>query len=109
MCKHCPQHDAPNSKAKPPDPSRCALRALPCGEGVRVRGNRCDTFCIRNDDHEVSLEIRKIYQIIPDAAATNNHMRRVIDESGEDSLYPADFFMLIELPKAARKTLVRAV
>jgi hypothetical protein len=70
--------------------------------------NQRFVICIRNDDYEASLELRKVYQVIPDVEATNNHMLRVTDESGEDYLYPAEFFMLIELPEAVRKALVRA-
>lgn len=70
--------------------------------------NQRFVICIRNDDYEASLELRKVYQVIPDGEATNNHMLRVTDESGEDYLYPAEFFMLIELPEAVRKALVRA-
>lgn len=65
-------------------------------------------ICIRNDDYEASLEMRKIYPVLPGAEAADHHMLRVIDESGEDYLYPDDFFMLIELPEAVRKVLVRA-
>jgi hypothetical protein len=64
--------------------------------------------CIRNDDYEASLEMRKIYQVIPDTEAASHHMLRVIDESGDDYLYPDEFFMLVELPEAVRKALVRA-
>jgi hypothetical protein len=60
-------------------------------------------ICIRNDDYEASLEMRKIYPVLPDAEAASHHRLRVIDESGEDYLYPDDFFMLIELPEAVRK------
>lgn len=70
--------------------------------------NQRFVICIRNDDYEVSLELRKVYQVIPDAEAANNHMLRVTDESGEDYLYPAKFFMSIELPEAVRKALVHA-
>ncbi len=65
-------------------------------------------ICIRNDDYEASLDIRKIYQVIPDLEAASHHLLRVIDESGDDYLYPDEFFMLVELPEAVRKALVRA-
>lgn len=65
-------------------------------------------ICIRNDDYQASLELRKIYPVLPDADAASHHMLRVIDESGEDYLYPDEFFMLIELPEAVRKALLRA-
>jgi hypothetical protein len=58
-------------------------------------------LCVKNDDYPVSLEVRKIYQVIPDATATARHFVRVVDESGEDYLYPESYFVPIELPKAA--------
>ncbi len=73
-----------------------------------IESNQRFVICIRNDAYEASLELRKVYQVIPDVEATNNHMLRVTDESGEDYFYPAEFFMLIELPEAVRKALVRA-
>ena len=61
--------------------------------------------CVRNEGYEVSLEPRKIYQVVPDSSATRHHLLRVIDESGEGYLYPQDFFLPIELPKAVEKAL----
>lgn len=55
-------------------------------------------ICIKNDDYPVSLEIRKIYAAIPDQEAEKHQLMRVIDESGEDYLYPVDYFVQIELP-----------
>ena len=63
--------------------------------------------CVANDECE-DLEVRKIYQVLPDEAATKDGMIRVIDESGEDYLYPADLFVSITLPQAAEKALVPA-
>ncbi len=54
--------------------------------------------CVRNDDYAASLERRKIYEAIPDRDAESHGMIRVIDESGEDYLYPKDFFMGIRVP-----------
>ena len=62
--------------------------------------------CIRNEGYEVSLELRKIYQVISDTAAERHHLLKVIDESGEDYLYPQDFFLPIELPKALEKAVL---
>ncbi|GDZ95773.1 hypothetical protein PA905_42030 [Planktothrix agardhii CCAP 1459/11A] len=45
-------------------------------------------FCINNQDYSDSLEIRKIYQVLPDSKANSHQMLRIIDESGEDYLYP---------------------
>ncbi|MEP6820651.1 MAG: hypothetical protein ABJA18_14035 [bacterium] len=64
-------------------------------------------LCIRNEDCD-DLETRKIYRVVPDeSAATEGHIR-VIDESGEDYLYPQDYFVPIELPQAAQKALLSA-
>jgi hypothetical protein len=62
--------------------------------------------CVRNEGYEVSLELRKIYQAIPDTGASQHNLLRVIDESGEDYLYPQDFFLPIELSKAVEKALL---
>ena len=54
-------------------------------------------ICIKNEDYPASLEVRKVYRLIPDPDAAKNHLLRVIDESGEDYLYPADYFAPIDL------------
>lgn len=59
-------------------------------------------ICIRNDEYPVSLEVRKIYQTLPDTMAAAHHMIRVIDESGEDYLYPETYFLPIDLPRPIR-------
>lgn len=56
-------------------------------------------LCIRPGDSE-DFEPRKIYQTIPDPKAAKEGYTRVIDESGEDDLYPADYFAPIKLPAA---------
>lgn len=60
--------------------------------------------CVRNDDCE-DLELRKIYEVLPDEKATADDYIRVIDESGEDYLYPANYFFAVELPQAAKEIL----
>ena len=75
----------------------------PLSSKHRTRGL---VLCICNGGYEVSLELRKIYQAVPDAGAARHHLLRVIDESGEDYLYPQDFFLPIELPKAIEKALL---
>lgn len=65
--------------------------------------------CLRNDGYEVSLERRKIYQVLPDADAAKHKQLRVIDESGEDYLYPQKLFAHIELPQAIRRAVQAAV
>lgn len=55
-------------------------------------------ICINNCGYEVSLETRKLYEVLDDPDAEKHHQIRVIDESGEDYLYPASFFDRITLP-----------
>jgi hypothetical protein len=64
-------------------------------------------ICIRNEQCE-DLEPRKLYRVLPDKAAAADGYIRVIDESGEDYLYPEEYFLPIELPKAAEKALLSA-
>ena len=64
-------------------------------------------ICDRNEGAE-DLEIRKIYRILPDARAAKDSYVRVIDESGEDCLYPADFFVPLVLPREAERALSAA-
>jgi hypothetical protein len=66
-------------------------------------------ICLRNDGYEVSLERRKIYQVLSDADAAKHKLLRVIDESGEDYLYPQKFFAPIELPQSIRRAVQAAV
>jgi hypothetical protein len=61
--------------------------------------------CVRNEGYEASLERRKIYEVLPDADAESHRQLRVVDESGEDYLFPARFFATIELPAAVRRAL----
>jgi hypothetical protein len=62
--------------------------------------------CVNNKGYQASLELRKIYQAMPDSGAARHRLLRVIDESGEDYLYPRDFFLPIELPKAVERALL---
>ncbi len=64
-------------------------------------------ICIRNEDSE-DLEPRKVYQLIPDEAAAADGYLRVIDESGEDYLYPQEYFVFIELPQAVEEAILSA-
>jgi hypothetical protein len=64
--------------------------------------------CLNNSDYPASLELHKIYRVIPDEEAALDGDLRVIDESGEDYLYPADFFAVIELPPAVEQAILQA-
>jgi len=65
--------------------------------------------CLKNKGYEVSLERRKIYRVLPDPEAAKHRQVRVIDESGEDYLYPQAFFAPIELPQPIRRAVLAAV
>ena len=64
--------------------------------------------CIDNEGYPASLELRKIYQILPDEKGARHCLIRVIDESGEDYLYPQRFFVPIKLPQALKEVFVHA-
>jgi hypothetical protein len=68
------------------------------------RNKKQFAICVRNEGAE-DLEIRKVYQILPDARAAKDRYVRVIDESGEDYLYPADYFVPLALPREAERAL----
>jgi hypothetical protein len=65
-------------------------------------------ICIRNAGNEASLEIRKVYETISDPDAERDGMLRVIDESGEDYLFPMDFFVHVSLPSSVVQAVVDA-
>jgi hypothetical protein len=65
-------------------------------------------LCVHNKGYTASLELRKVYCALPDAAAAARHFVRVIDESGEDYLYPESWFVAIELPQAAAELFAEA-
>src|SRR5258706_14225592 len=66
-------------------------------------------LCLRNKGFEVSLERRKIYHVLPDREAASHGQLRVIDESGEDYLYPTAFFAPLKLPRTLRRRVLAAV
>lgn len=75
---------------------------------IRTESDLRFAICVSNSGYPASLELRKVYPVVPDADAATQKMLRVIDESGEDYLYPEALFMLVELPEAVRKALLRA-
>jgi hypothetical protein len=64
-------------------------------------------ICVDNKGYEASLEIRKLYEMIPDQEAEHHNQVRIIDESGEDYLYPTEFFATIRLPVQTRSRIVK--
>jgi hypothetical protein len=65
-------------------------------------------ICVRNDDYPASLEVRKIYQVLLDPEAAEHQLLRVVDESGEDYLYPEQYFVAIELTQSVKEALATA-
>jgi hypothetical protein len=62
-------------------------------------------ICVDNSEYPASLELHKIYRVLPDKDAQADGDIRIIDESGEDYLFPADYFIPVDLPQ----TIVRAL
>ena len=62
-------------------------------------------LCIRNDECE-DLELRKVYRVLPDDRANRDGSLRIVDESGEDYLYPESYFILVRLPRRAQEALL---
>jgi len=72
------------------------------------RGEAHFVLCVQNKDYPASLELRKVYQVLADEQASKHGQMRVIDESGEDYLYPQEYFIPIKLPQAAERAVLRA-
>ncbi len=64
-------------------------------------------LCIENKGYEASLEVRKLYENIPDKEATRHRQVRIIDESGDDYLYPSSFFAAVRLSIEAKDKLIQ--
>jgi len=62
--------------------------------------------CIDNGGYPESLEVRKVYVVLPDERAAVNNYIRVIDETGEDYLYPAKYFVMVEVPEHAAEAML---
>lgn len=65
--------------------------------------------CVDNTDYAAALEVRKVYQVLPDPAAVARSYLRVIDESGEDYLYPSRMFLQVKVGPEGRKRLVKVL
>lgn len=63
--------------------------------------------CINNAGYPVSLELHKIYRVVPDQDAAKHGDVRVVDESGDDYLYPAAWFVPVELPRRVKASLLK--
>lgn len=73
----------------------------------RKQAHREFVLCVKNDDCD-DLERRKVYRVLPDKKADKDGYLRVIDESGEDYLYPASYFIRVQLPQEAEQAIAAA-
>ena len=64
--------------------------------------------CVDNSGYPASLELHKLYRALPDPAAAEDGDVRVIDESGEDYLYPAEYFVEVEVPRRAADVITKS-
>lgn len=64
--------------------------------------------CIKNRGNEASLERHKLHVVLADARAEADGLVRVIDEDAEDYLYPADWFVAVDVPRAVEQSLLKA-
>ena len=72
---------------------------------MKNQNSSCFAICVDNSEYPASLELHKIYRVLPDKDAQADGDMRIIDESGEDYLFPTDYFIPIDLPQ----TIVRAL
>jgi hypothetical protein len=79
------------------DQEATGLKAVTRSKGFAI--------CVQNRGAE-DLDVRKVYRVVPDKAATAEGYLRVIDESGEDYLYPAGYFAFVDLPREAKRVWV---
>jgi hypothetical protein len=74
---------------------------------ARSKPKRQFAICIRTDDPDL-LTPRRIYEVLPDKSAAKSKYVRVIDNEGEDYLYPAAYFVFVEFPPAIEEALLQA-
>ena len=77
--------------------------------GSRKKAREQFVLCVENESNPASLEQLKLYRTLPDAEAQRDKWIRVIDESGEDYLYPKSYFVPVELSPSARKRIAEVV
>ncbi len=66
-------------------------------------------ICVKNDEYPASLQLWKVYRVLPDEKGARHNMMRVIDESGGDYLFSAAYFVPVELPQAVESALLAMV
>jgi hypothetical protein len=74
---------------------------------TQPKSKRQFAICIQTDDTDL-LTLRRIYKVLPDASAARSQYIRVIDDEGEDYLYPAAYFVLVDFPWSIEQALLQA-
>ena len=72
----------------------------------RRRPTTTFVVCVENSGYPASLELHKIYRVVSDQDAQREGDLRIVDESGEDYLYPAEWFAAVEVPRRVRASLL---
>jgi hypothetical protein len=73
-----------------------------------ARARKRYVVCVSNEGHAASLDVRKIYAVIEDVGAEARGLMRIVDESGEDYLYPKAWFAALDLPAKVKRALTLA-
>ena len=75
---------------------------------TRKQSTRCFAVCVDNSEYPASLEVHKLYRVLPDKEAEREGDLRIVDESGEDYLYLASSFLLVEFPPETARALKKS-
>jgi hypothetical protein len=93
------------ASARKSSKSSASSKATP---GAPAKATKELVICVKNEGYEASLEVRKIYRTLEDGEAHAHRLLRVVDESGEDYLYPRANFLQVILPLATRRAVLAA-
>lgn len=86
-----------------------AVFQLEASDGVLMEHSKTRyVVCLNNESYEASLETRKIYELLPDSIASKHNQIRIVDESGEDYLYPAERFIELKASHSLELALSKA-
>ena len=66
-------------------------------------------ICVKNEEYPASLQLWKVYRVLPDEKGARHNMIRVVDESGEDYLFSASYFVPVKLPQAVESAILATV
>src|SRR5436309_4588 len=88
-------------------PSRATVSSSRSKSKPSIGSSERFAVCVRNDGYRASLELRKLYSVLQDDFADEHGMIRVVDESGEDYLYPSAYFVRVALPHSVEQALAK--